>query len=61
MYYVLKPNSYWVVNSLRLGYTDQAVNAVWGRIRCLFWDKAERLSMLCGQTVEVCNFRLGVT
>jgi len=38
MYYVLRPSSYRAVNSLRLGYTDQTVNTVWGRIRCLFWD-----------------------
>ena len=36
--YIWRPSSYCAVNTLRLGYTNQSVNAVWGNICCLFSD-----------------------
>ena len=34
----LKNNPYRAVNTVRLSYTNQSVNAVWGNNRCLFSD-----------------------
>jgi len=34
----LKYSSYRAVNTLRLCYTNQSVNAVYGNNGCLFWD-----------------------
>ena len=34
----IKDSPYRAVNTLRLGYKNQSVNAVWGNSRCLFSD-----------------------
>jgi len=36
--YIMLLSSYRAVNTLRLGYKNQSVNAVWGSNRCLFSD-----------------------
>jgi len=38
MKYIEIPSPYRAVNTLRLGYTNQPVNAVQWNNRCLFWD-----------------------
>ena len=59
--YIHGSNSYRAVNTLRLSYTNQSVNAVQGNNRCLFSDlhKTHKYS-LCGQNVEHLNVKLAV-
>jgi hypothetical protein len=52
--YTQRLSSYHTVNTLRLGYKNQSVNAVLGNNCWLFWDpyKAQKLH---GQNVELLN------
>ena len=56
-----RSSPYRAVNTLRLSYTNQSVNAVYGNNRCLFSDphKTHKYS-LCGQNVELLNVKLVV-
>jgi hypothetical protein len=51
---------YRAVNTLRLGYTNQSVNAVEGNNRCLFSDPHKTPNTLCGQNIELLNVKLAV-
>jgi hypothetical protein len=45
-------NSYRAVNTLRLGYKNQSVNAVQWNNRCLFSDPHKHINTLYGQNAE---------
>ena len=53
--------TYRAVNTLRLSYKNQQVNAVQWNNRCLFWDPHKtHTHSLCGQNVELLNVILVV-
>jgi len=59
--YIERSIPYRAVNTLRLGYKNQSVNAVRGNNRCLFSDPHKtHLNALCGQNVELLNVKLAV-
>ena len=58
MHYLKTLISYSAVNTLRLGYKNQSVNAVQGNNRCLFSDPYKtRKYILCGQNVKVLHVK----
>jgi len=59
--YIKTPSPYRAVNTLRLGYNNQSVNAVQGNNRCLFWDPhTKHINTVCGQNVELSNVKVAV-
>jgi len=51
--YIWRLSSYHAVNTLRLGYKNQSVSAVYGNSRCLFWEALNHINTRCGQNVEL--------
>ena len=59
--YTLKYSPNRAVNTLRLGYTNQSVNAVQGNNCSLFSDPHKKdINTLCGQNVQLLNVKLAV-
>ena len=52
--------TYRAVNTLRLSYKNQSVNAEQWNNRCLFPDPHKTTNTLCGQNVELLNIKLTV-
>jgi len=55
-----RPSPYRAVNTLRLGYTNQSVNAVYGNNGCLLRDphKTHKVNTLCRPNVQSVNVEL---